>query len=149
MFCLEAERVVSNDWVVRFENRFLQLQPKRNQGLGAAARVTLEQARDGELRVRFQGSTVPFDEIPKPQLQPCPQPQPRVAPRPSKPSANHPWRRPLLSKQRAATTIFSQTSFPRQGTLLLPPQGGHFYCLLTLSKIFLSKISLDQSVQKV
>ena len=30
VFCLEAERVVSNDLVVRFENRFLQLKPKRN-----------------------------------------------------------------------------------------------------------------------
>ena len=66
VFCLEAERVVSNDGVVRFENRFLQLKPERNQGLGAATRVTLEQTRDGELRVRFQGSTVPFDELPQP-----------------------------------------------------------------------------------
>ena len=31
VFCLEAERVVSNDLVVRFENRFLQLKPKRNR----------------------------------------------------------------------------------------------------------------------
>ena len=41
VFCLEAERVVSNNLVVRFENRFLQLKPKCNQGLGAAARVTV------------------------------------------------------------------------------------------------------------
>ena len=102
VFCLEVAQVVSNDWVVRFENRYLQLQPKRNQGLGAGARVTLKQARDGELRVRFQGSTVPFDEISPPQPKARPEPQPRVAPRPYKLPANHPWRRQLLSKQRAA-----------------------------------------------
>ena len=51
VFCLEAERVVSNDLVVRFENRFLQLKPKRNQDVGAGARVTVQQAREGELRV--------------------------------------------------------------------------------------------------
>ena len=51
MFCLEAERGVSNDLVVRFENRFLQWKPKRNQGLGAAARVTVQQAREGEWQV--------------------------------------------------------------------------------------------------
>ena len=51
VFCLEAERVVSNDLVVRFENRFLQLQPKRNQALGAGGRVTVQQAREGELQV--------------------------------------------------------------------------------------------------
>ena len=39
VFCLEAERVVSNDLVVRFENCFLQLKPRRNQDVGAGARV--------------------------------------------------------------------------------------------------------------
>ena len=34
VFCCEYERVVSNDRVVRFENRCLQLKPKRNQGVG-------------------------------------------------------------------------------------------------------------------
>ncbi len=37
VFCCEYERVVSNDRVVRFENRCLQLKPKRNQGVGAGA----------------------------------------------------------------------------------------------------------------
>ena len=54
VFCLEAERVVSNDLVVRFENCFLQLKPKRNQGLGGGATVTLEQA----LRRRAQAPLV-------------------------------------------------------------------------------------------
>ncbi len=103
VFCLEAERVVSNDLVVRFENRFLQLKPRRNQGLGPAARVTLEQARDGELRVRFQGRAVVFEEIAQPTAKARPEPTPRVAPRPRKPAANHPWRSRLLSKKRAAT----------------------------------------------
>ncbi len=103
VFCLEAERVVSNDLVVRFESRFFQLKPKRNQGLGAGARVTLEQARDGELRVRFQGRAVVFEEIAKPAAKARPEPKPRVAPRPRKPAANHPWRSRLLSKKRAAT----------------------------------------------
>ena len=43
VFCFEYERVVSNDRVVRFENRCLQLKPKRNQGVGAGARVTVQQ----------------------------------------------------------------------------------------------------------
>ena len=36
VFCLEAERVVSNDLVVRFENRFLQLKPKRRSHAASA-----------------------------------------------------------------------------------------------------------------
>ncbi len=104
VFCLEAERVVSNDLVVRFENRFLQLKPKRNQGLGAAARVTVQQARDGELRVRFEGRAAPFDEIAKPEPKPRPKPEQRPPPRAHKPAANHPWRALLLSKKRAANS---------------------------------------------
>ena len=102
VFCWEAERVVSNDRVVRFENRFWPWKPKRNQGLGAGARVTLEQTREGELRVRFQGRTVPFAGIAKPPPKARPEPQPRVAPRPHKPAANHPGRPGLPLAKRAA-----------------------------------------------
>ncbi len=58
MFCCEYERVVSNDRVVRFENRCLQLKPKRNQGVGAGARVTVQQWRDESLQVRFDGHEI-------------------------------------------------------------------------------------------
>ena len=100
VFCLEAERVVSNDLVVRFENRFLQLKAKRNQSLGAGARVTVQQGRDGELRVRFQDRAVAFDEIDRPQPKGRAEPKQRAVRRPRKPAADHPWRRPLRSKKR-------------------------------------------------
>ncbi len=107
VFCLEAERVVSNDLVVRFENRFLQLEPKRNQGLGGGARVRLEQARDGDLRVVYKARAVAWSEIakPRPKRRPEAQLQPRVALASRKPAAKHPWRRPwLTAKERAANS---------------------------------------------
>ncbi len=93
VFCLEEERVVSNDWVVRFENRFLQLRPKRNQNLGAGARVTLQQARDGTLRVLYEDREVAFERIAPPQPKRPPVPRPAREQRPRRPAANHPWRR--------------------------------------------------------
>lgn len=102
VFCLEAERVVSNDRVVRFQNRFLQLKPRRDQGLGSGARVVLLQARDGELRVEFEGRKVAFKEL---QAKPPKAPretQSKIAPRRRRPAATHPWRQPLL--QNRATT---------------------------------------------
>ena len=103
VFCLEAERVVSNDLVVRFENRFLQLKPRRNQDVGAGARVTVQQAREGELQVVYEGGDkVAFEEIARPQPKPRPEPQRRATPRRSTPAANHPWRQPLSAKKRAA-----------------------------------------------
>ena len=90
VFCLEAERVVSNDWVVRFENRFLQLKPKRNQDLGAGARVTVQQARGGELRVVHQDREVAFELLARPQPHGHAEPRPRRVPLPRPPAADHP-----------------------------------------------------------
>ncbi len=105
VFCLEAERVVSNDLVVRFENRFLQLQPRRNQDVGAGARVAVQQARVGELRVVCEGGDkVAFEPIARPRSKPRPEPKLRATPRRQTPAADHPWRQPLAAKQRAATT---------------------------------------------
>lgn len=93
--------MVSNDLVVRFENRFLQLKPKRRQGLGAGSRVTVQQSRDGELRVVRDERGVVFEEIAKPAPQAPAEAKPRRAPPPHKPSANHPWRRSLNESKQA------------------------------------------------
>ena len=103
VFCLEAERVVSNDLVVRFENRFLQLKPKRNEGVGAGARVTLQQARDGELRVEFEGRKVVFVELKAKPKKARREAELKRSPRRRRPAANHPWRQPLLKKRAAKT----------------------------------------------
>ena len=105
VFCLEYERVVSNDQVVRFENRCLQLKPKRNQGVGAGARVTVQQWRDESLQVRFEGHEIEHEVIatPTPQLRTKPAPQGNVVAR-RKPAANHPWRRAVLRKTRSANS---------------------------------------------
>ncbi len=105
VFCCEYERVVSNDRVVRFENRCLQLKSKRNQGVGAGARVTVQQWRDESLQVRFDGHEIEHDVIatPTPQLRTKPAPQQRPGGG-RKPAADHPWRRAVLRKKRAANT---------------------------------------------
>lgn len=101
IFCLEAERVLSNDGVVRFANCFLQLRPKRNQNLGAGGRVIVQQARDGELRVLYEDRVVAFEPIAKP----WPKERPAVVPRAGAvrpPAADHPWRRyPAVEKAAA------------------------------------------------
>ncbi len=96
--------MVSNDLVIRFENRFLQLKPKRNQALGAGAGVTVQQAREGELQVVYEGRAVAFEEILQPQPKSRPEPKQRAARQRPKPAADHPWRKSLRSKKRAATT---------------------------------------------
>lgn len=93
VFCLEQERKVSRDRVVRFENRWLQLELRRNQPVGPGTRVTVEQWRDGSLHVSHEGVELAFTEIERTAPQPPPK---RAAPRAAplvKPAADHPWRR--------------------------------------------------------
>ncbi len=103
MFCFEYQRVVSNDRVVRFENRCLPLKPKRNQGVGAGARVTIQQWRDQSLHVRFEEHEIEHEVIatPTPRTKPAPQRRPETG---RKPAANHPWQRPLPWKTRSANS---------------------------------------------
>ena len=127
--------MISNDLVVRFEGRFLQLKPQRNQGLGASARVTVQQARDGELRVVFEGRTVAFDEIAKPLPKVRPEPKPRLAPRPRTPPANHPWRAPFEAEKTGGDRVkravemtgpWKNEENPRQPTRSFEPHRSGF-----------------------
>lgn len=100
VFCLEQERVVSRDFVVRYENRWLQLKVRRNQPVWPGTRVRLEQWRDGSLHVAHEGREISFEEIAQPEPKPKPAP---AAKRPVvrvKPKADHPWKRfPAVAKR--------------------------------------------------
>ena len=91
VFCLEQERVTGSDMVVRFENRFLQLQVKRNQPVWPGTRVTVRQWRDGSLAVHHDGIRLRHKEL---EQRPAKPPQ-AAGPgrRAVRPSSRHPWRR--------------------------------------------------------
>ncbi len=54
IFRLESERAVSQDWVVRYENRFFQLERQRCHSAPAEGKVVGE-GRNGELGDRVSG----------------------------------------------------------------------------------------------
>lgn len=59
---IQAERVVSNDYVVRFANRFYQLLPPAYPGL-RRGRVVIEERLDGSLHIRFGNRDLPYQEV--------------------------------------------------------------------------------------
>jgi transposase len=59
---IQTERVVSNDYVVRFENRFYQLLPPVYPG-ERGGRVVIEQRLDGSLHIRFGTRDMPYREF--------------------------------------------------------------------------------------
>jgi hypothetical protein len=59
---IQAERVVSNDYTVRFENRFYQLLKPVYAG-ERGGRVVIEQRLDGSMRIRFRGQYLNYREV--------------------------------------------------------------------------------------
>jgi hypothetical protein len=96
VFCLETERSISNDWVVRYENRYFQLE-RSSDYPPRQAKVTVCEWEDGRIEIRYQGKARLYREIETPR----PQRQDAIGllhkpPRRSrwKPPASHPWKRP-------------------------------------------------------
>jgi transposase len=98
VFRLQETRTVSNDWVVRYDNRLLQLE--RQSGLAPArSTVVVWESRDGRLDIRYRdramrwteivaGAASPLSMVPVP----IALPKPSVAPRGPRAGADHPWR---------------------------------------------------------
>ncbi len=65
VFRLETERVTSNDGVVRYQNRLLQV---KNQGRSTApppSKVVVCEWEDDRLEVRYRGQSLNWEEIPE------------------------------------------------------------------------------------
>lgn len=98
VFRLEETRVLSNDWVVRYANRFFQV-TRQSRYAPARATVTVCEYEDGRLDIRYRGQRLAFTEI-EPGVcvksADAPKPTGAVAKAPrrsTKPAATHPWRR--------------------------------------------------------
>jgi len=55
IFHLETERVLSNDWVVRHDNRFYQVERQRQQHAPAKSKVTVCEWEDGTMEIHYRG----------------------------------------------------------------------------------------------
>jgi hypothetical protein len=95
VFCLETERSISNDWVVRYENRYLY--PPRQ------AKVTVCEWEEGRIEVRYKGKSRPHREIAAPEPKPAATLASRPPRRPRwKPPVDHPWKAALLRATASA-----------------------------------------------
>jgi hypothetical protein len=63
IFRLETERVVGDDWVVRYAKRFFQLEPRSPHYAPARGVVVVTEARDGRLEIENRGDAVRWREI--------------------------------------------------------------------------------------
>lgn len=99
VFRLEEERTVSKDWVVRYDNRFLQLERQSGHAPARSTIVVCESV-DGQLEIRYRDRVMRWTEITPsaaarvPFAQPTVRPASHTATSPRRryhPSADHPW----------------------------------------------------------
>jgi hypothetical protein len=105
VFCLETEPSISNDWVVRYENRYFQLE-RSSDYPPRQAKVTVCEWEDGRTEIRYKSKARPHHEIEAPQPQPAAAIRLDKPPKQSrwKPPRSHPWRRPAPAMMRAAAS---------------------------------------------
>ena len=94
IFRLETTRTISNDWVIRHEGRYLQLQPGNRRYGPTKSKALVCEWEDGTMEVYYRGERIAFTAISKPLQKPCPLPGP-AAPTivVRKPKKDHPWNR--------------------------------------------------------
>lgn len=98
IFRLETERTISDDWVVRYDNRFFQLEPQNRHYAPARSKVLVCESRHGKVSIEYRGQALCWREIAAPVK---PQRSANragasvviaVAKRKWLPPAQHPWR---------------------------------------------------------
>jgi transposase len=101
IFRLESPRTIYNDWVVRYENRFFQLQRQSRNYAPARSQVLVCEGRHGKITIEYRGRELEWREIPAP-AKPCELPvqpaQKLRGPTPKRkwvPAADHPWRKAI------------------------------------------------------
>jgi hypothetical protein len=100
---LENTRVLSNDWVIRYATRYLQVTRQSHQA-PARSTVLVRENAAGAIELRYRGQLVRWREIPAP---PSPSPRRPAARPPARiaapvrrgPSADHPWSRGYDERQ--------------------------------------------------
>lgn len=96
IFHLEEVRTIGDDWIVRYHNRFLQLE--RHSGHAPArSTVTVYEWRDGRLAIDYRGRAMKWHEWTptEPRCEPVPVPRSETPARKRRLpfSTDHPWRR--------------------------------------------------------
>jgi transposase len=122
IFRLETERVVSEDWVVRYANRYFQLEPQSRHRAPARSKVLVCEGRQGSIGIEYRGQALRWEEIPAPRTPQSAEESERqgsrlpVVRRRWVPPADHPWRK--AARQAAQQKAARESA--RQAFLALP-----------------------------
>src|ERR1700680_3850366 len=66
IFRLQSERVISQDWVVRYDHCFFQLQKQSHNYAPVQSKVLVCEERHGSITIEYRGEALRWQEIPAP-----------------------------------------------------------------------------------
>ena len=117
VFRLETERWISNDWVVQYQGRFLQLQPQNQRYGPTRAKALVCEWEDGAVEVRYRGASIEYEDLAvrPPVVQAAAVREPRREPAKragNKPTQDHPWRQGYEQRMKLQGLKRSQGSSP-------------------------------------
>ena len=125
VFRLERVRVLSNDWVVRDENRFYQVGRQSQHHAPAKSKVRVYKWEDGRIEIHYRGRKLRWEEIPAPPAAARPErarktasPLPRT---PWRPAADHPWRRSYQESGVGRVPLARASGAPSLGAACASP----------------------------
>ncbi len=107
---LEETRVLSNDWVIRYDTRYFQVARQSHQA-PARSTVLVRENAAGAIELRYRGRLMRWTEIPAPLAKPTVAPtlgrSPTAVParRVWRPSAEHPWRQDYGTIQQGVVEL--------------------------------------------
>ena len=95
IFRLETERTLGNDWVVRHDNRFYQVEAQNRNYAPAKTKVTVCEWEDGTMEIHYRGRKLTHQRIAQRPAKPAPAGRKRSKPHPPTVvrAADHPWRK--------------------------------------------------------
>jgi hypothetical protein len=107
---------ISNDWVVQYQGRFLQLKPQNKRYGPTRAKALICEWEDGAVEVRYRGAGIAHEDLAvRPPVVTAAVGEPRREPaRPArnKPTQDHPWRQGYEQRMKLQGLKRSQGSSP-------------------------------------
>jgi hypothetical protein len=104
VFHPETRRILGNDWVVRHDNHYFQVQAQSRNYAPAKSKVTVCEWEDGRLQIRYRDREVRWEEIPGPVPAVTPREAKAMKLKSPKPKADHPWRQGFTASSTSAAS---------------------------------------------
>ena len=93
IFTIKTERMIMNDFTIRYHNRFFQLQQTTKRLVRQKEKVEVRETEDKTVSIHLRGTQLPSEELPERPKRVKPEPKLLAHRKPHKPAPDHPWRR--------------------------------------------------------